>query len=128
MEELLVVLLQLLGEMLLQVAGEALAELGVHCVAEVFERRPHPWVAAIGYVILGSVVGLVSAWIVPALITSPALRIANIAVTPLVAGATTALIGRWRRRREQDLIRLDRFAYGYLFALSMALVRLGLAK
>ena len=29
----------------------------------------------------------------------------------------------WRRRREDELVRLDKFAYGYLFALAMALVR-----
>ena len=32
-------------------------------------------------------------------------------------------IGAWRRRRDQELIRLDRFAYGYLFALAMAAIR-----
>jgi hypothetical protein len=38
-----------------------------------------------------------------------------------------ALIGIWRDRRGQEPIRLDRFAYGYLFALSLALVRFFLA-
>jgi hypothetical protein len=38
------------------------------------------------------------------------------------------LVGAWRLRREQELVRLDRFAYGYLFALAMALVRFYLAK
>jgi len=33
-------------------------------------------------------------------------------------------IGAWRRRRGQRPVLLDRFAYGYLFALVMALVRL----
>ncbi|MGZ5201321.1 MAG: hypothetical protein ACXWC4_16255 [Telluria sp.] len=128
MEEILVALLQILGEIVLQVAGEALAELGMHGLSGIFERRPHAWLAAIGYVTLGSAVGWISALIVPALIASPALRVANLAITPLVAGATTSLIGSWRRRREQELVRLDRFAYGYLFALSMALVRLWLAE
>jgi hypothetical protein len=33
------------------------------------------------------------------------------------------LAGRWRARRGQALLRIDRFASGYLFALSLALVR-----
>jgi hypothetical protein len=45
-------------------------------------------------------------------------------VTPLIAGGCMAAIGAWRRRRDQELILLDRLAYGYLFALVMALVRL----
>jgi hypothetical protein len=32
-------------------------------------------------------------------------------------------IGIWRRRRGKELIRLDRFAYGYLFALAMGIIR-----
>jgi hypothetical protein len=39
------------------------------------------------------------------------------------AGLAMMARGAWRRRRDQELIRLDKFAYGYLFALAMALVR-----
>lgn len=128
MEVVIEAILQVLLEIVLQVFGEALAEFGWHCVAEAFERRPNPWMAALGYAILGAGVGAVSSLLVPALIASPGLRIANLAITPLVAGGTTSMIGAWRRRRGQDLIRLDRFGYGYLFALSMALARLYLAN
>jgi hypothetical protein len=34
-----------------------------------------------------------------------------------------AAIGAWRARRGEPVLRIDRFAYGYLFALSLALVR-----
>jgi hypothetical protein len=33
------------------------------------------------------------------------------------------LMGAWRARRGDDVLRIDRFAYGYVFALSLALVR-----
>ena len=33
------------------------------------------------------------------------------------------MLGRWRARRGDDVLRIDRFACGYLFALSLALVR-----
>jgi hypothetical protein len=55
-------------------------------------------------------------------IGSHAGRIANAVVTPFVAGGCMMAIGAWRRRREQELILLDRFAYGYLFALVVARV------
>jgi hypothetical protein len=32
-------------------------------------------------------------------------------------------MGAWRARRGQQVLRIDRFAYGYLFALSLGLVR-----
>ena len=31
--------------------------------------------------------------------------------------------GQWRVRRRQRLVRLDRFVYGYLFAVALAAVR-----
>jgi hypothetical protein len=57
-------------------------------------------------------------------IRDPRLRVINVALTPIVAGAAMALLGTWRRRREQPLVRLDRFTYGFVFAFAMALVRL----
>ena len=81
--------------------------------------------ATIGYVLFGAVAGGLSLWAFPTLfINSHAGRIANVVVTPLISGGCMAAIGAWRRRRDQELIFLDRFAYGYLFALVMALVRL----
>jgi hypothetical protein len=124
--ELLLALVQLLAEAVLQILFELLAELGLHGVRESF-RRPQPVdpvLAAIGYAALGAVAGAISLWLVPELlIKSQWLRIANLIITPLAAGAAMGALGAWRRRRHEELIRLDRFAYGFLFALAMALVR-----
>lgn len=128
MESLLEPLLQIILEFILQVFGEVLAEFGVHCAKEAFKREPTPWMAAIGCVILGALSGLVSVFLVPPLLAGLHLRIANLALTPVFAGAVMVLVGAWRRRREQVVVRLDSFAYGYLFALTMALVRFWLAK
>lgn len=121
------VLLELLGEFLLQVAVEALVELGLHSVAEPFRREPNPWLAALGYVLFGTLLGGASLLVFPANFTHGAWRIVNLALAPVAAGLAMCLIGRWRARRGQDLLRIDRFAYGYLFALSLALVRFTLA-
>ena len=32
-------------------------------------------------------------------------------------------LGAWRARRGDELLRIDRFAYGYLFSFALALVR-----
>lgn len=121
-------IVELLLELVLQVIGEVLTEFGVRRVSRAFDHTPSAWAAAIGYAILGAFVGFISILVVPALLASPVLRVANLIVTPLVAGATASMIGSWRHRRGQELVRLDRFAYGYLFALSMAIVRFWLAK
>jgi hypothetical protein len=57
------------------------------------------------------------------LVRSEVLRKINLLVTPLAAGGMMCLIGAWRARRGDDVLRIDRFAYGYVFALSLALVR-----
>jgi hypothetical protein len=117
-------ILPFLWELLLQIVLEILAEFGVHCAKEVFERRPNPWFAAIGYVILGAIAGAISMLAAPALfISGHGAQIASLVITPILAGVAMNLVGAWRRQRGQDIVRLDRFAYGYLFALSMAVVR-----
>ena len=112
--------------MLLQVIFEALAELGLHGVLEPFRRSTptHVWLAAIGYAIFGAVAGAVSLLFFRSLfIERVALRVANLFITPLVAGFVMASFGAWRRRRGDVVIRLDRFSYGFLFALAMGGVR-----
>jgi hypothetical protein len=117
-------MLEILGEILLQVVVETLAELGLHSLTAPSRKRPNPWMAGIGYSIFGAGAGRISLWLVPAhLVTEEPLRILNLVVTPVVAGLLMSLMGVWRARRGDTLLRLDHFAYGYLFALSLALVR-----
>lgn len=119
-------LLGLFGELLLQVLFEVLAEFGLRSLGEPFRRsrEASPWLAALGYTIYGAVAGGLSLLVFPvAFLLTPWMRVANLALTPLAAGLMMSLMGAWRRRRGDDLIRLDRFSYGVLFALAMALVR-----
>lgn len=123
-------LFEILGEILLQVVVEALAELGLHSLTAPFRKRPNPWMAGIGYSIFGAGAGAggLSLWLLPAhLVTGEPLRILNLVVTPVVVGLIMSLMGAWRAHRGDPLLRLDRFAYGYLFALSLALVRFAFA-
>lgn len=114
---------ELLGEFLLQVVGEALIEIGLHSLTEPFRRPPNPWLAAIGYALFGAILGGISLLVVPNNLVPEAWRVANLVATPVAVGGVMALMGAWRARRGQPILRIDRFAYGYLFALFIALVR-----
>jgi len=125
MEFLFELLFEFIGELLLQIFAELLFEIGLRSLAAPFKRKPNPFLATVGYVMFGAAAGGLSLWVFPSLfISSHTGRIANAILTPFITGGCMAAIGAWRRRREQELILLDRFAYGYLFALVMALVRL----
>lgn len=122
-------LFQVIGEFLLQVFVEALAELGFHSLAEPFRRPPNPWLAALGYTIFGAALGGLSLLVLPAHLTpSGAARIANLVLTPIAVGACMAAFGSWRAKRGEQRLRIDKFSYGYLFALSLALVRFYFAQ
>lgn len=126
MEVLFELVFQIFGELLFQLVFEVLAEFGFRGLREPF-RRPkpvHPILAAICYSAFGAAAGLLSLLVLPHLvITSPIGQTANLVVTPVMAGLAMSLIGIWRRKRGDELIRLDRFVYGFLFALAMSLVR-----
>ena len=112
-----------IGEFIVQLVAELLVELGLHSMAEPFRREPNPWLAALAYAALGAIVGGLSLLVFPSHFVPAAWRIANLVVTPLAAGGAMAIVGAWRARRGEALWRIDKFAYGFLFAFTLALVR-----
>ncbi len=117
-------LFEILAEFLLQFIGQALLEIGLHSLAEPFRAQPNPWLAALGCLLIGSALGGVSLLVAPGHFTAPGWpRTLSLVCTPLAAGAGMAAIGAWRQRRGQALFRIDKFAFGYLFALAFAVVR-----
>jgi len=131
-------LFEILAELLLQLVVEFLAEIGVRWFdktsRETRSRKPDrkeessPWMAALGYAAFGAAAGYVSTLIFPEHMTPEAWRYVHLLVTPVLAGIAMMLFGRWRQRRGDTVLRIDRFACGYLFALAFALVRLALAE
>jgi hypothetical protein len=111
-------LFEVVGEFLLQAVIEVLVELGVHSLAEPFRRRPSPWLAAFGYTLFGAAAGGLSLLLFPQHLTPEGWRIAHLLATPVAVGIGMMLLGRWRARRGDTVLRC-----GYLFALSLALVR-----
>lgn len=122
------IIIQIVGEFLLQAILEVLGELGLRAVAEPFSKPPNPYVAAWGYAIFGLLAGGLSLLLLPHHLVGAGWRWANLLVTPLAGGLLMSLLGTWRAGRSQSLLRIDRFAYGFLFALALALVRFRFAQ
>ena len=116
-------ILEVVGEFLLQVVSEALLEFGLHSLAEPLRNPLNPWLAALGYMLSGAIFGGLSLLVFPANLVPQPWRIVNLVVAPLAAGGIMVFMGTWRAKRGQPLLRIDRFLYGYLFALSMSLIR-----
>lgn len=122
-------LIELFGEFVLQVFGEALLEMGLHSLAEPFHREPNIWLASIGYAMFGAMVGGFSLFIFPHHFTPAGiLRTANLFMTPIAVGLCMAGIGAWRGKREQPVLLINRFLYGFIFAAGVALVRFHFAQ
>jgi hypothetical protein len=124
MEFVFEIVLQFLGEILLQIIFEVLVELGLHRLGDTFKKPRSAVLSTIGFILWGAMAGGISLLVFPrSAISNIAYRSVNLIVTPLIAGGVMALIGRQRDKRGVALVRLDRFAYAFLFAFSMALVR-----
>ena len=123
------IIAEILLELLVQIVGEVLFELGLRSLAEPFRQQSNPWIAALGYALFGAAFGGLSLWLLPHYMVAGATgRWLNLLLTPFLAGACMALLGAWRARRGQTLLRIDRFWYGYLFAVSFAAVRFAWAS
>lgn len=120
MEWLVEVIVELLAEFLLALV----LEFGGRVLLAPFRTEPSPWVSSLGYLLLGVILGGLSLWLMPhSFLHQPALRVLNLLVTPFAVGATMGLMGQWRAKKGLRVLRMDRFACGYLMALSLGLVR-----
>jgi hypothetical protein len=118
------VLFEILCEFVLQLVLEIAVEFGLHAFDPKARRPFGPLAAVIGYAVMGAVAGWLTLALYPdAFVHSADGRAINLLVTPLLAGFAMAGVGAWRNRRGDATLRIDRFAYGYLFALALALVR-----
>ena len=119
-------LLQFLGELLLQLAAEWTVGAAGHA-ARRRSSRPGavpPWISITVWLAAGAAAGWVSLQIFPVLmIDAEWMRIANVVLTPVVAGLVMGRIGTWRKHRDMEVLRLESFACGFSFAFTMALVR-----
>lgn len=89
-------LVEVIVELLAEFLLALVLEFGGRVLLAPFRGEPSPWVSSLGYLLLGAILGGLSLWLMPhSFLHQPALRV----------------------------LRMDRFAYGYLMALSLGLVR-----
>lgn len=120
---------QVLGELVLQALFEFLAEMGFRSLSDTLKRPRSPWLSGAGFVLWGAMAGGISLLLFTASpIHDPQLRLANLFITPLLVGSGMVFLGRLREIKGQQLGRLDRFGYAFVFAFSMALVRFFFTK
>lgn len=121
-------LAELLVEFVIQFVVELLVEMGAHGLRR--DRSPlHPALSVLIYIVLGGLLGWVSYLIFPQnLISHPDVQIVNLVLTPIAVGLALGAIGAWRAKRGTALVRLDKFAYGYAFALAFAVARFALGS
>ena len=85
--------------------------------------------AAVIYATIGYFSGLSSLLIFPNhLITNPNLRSASIILIPVLLGLVMRQIGISLKKRCKDVVRLDSFPYGFLFAFTFGIARALFAK
>jgi hypothetical protein len=118
--------LEVFGEVILQVLGELIANFVARALADPLRPATErdPFYAFFGYIFFGLILGGLSLLVFPHyFITIPHLRVLNLIGSSLLAGLAISFIGRWKQRRGKRVIRLDTFAYGFVFAFSLALIR-----
>jgi hypothetical protein len=127
--EIIVPLLQLVGELLLQGFFGLLVEGTLH-VLEMLElakpdQKPPSVLAVTSSLFAGMLSGAVSfVMIRHSLISHVWLRIANLIITPCIAAWAMVALDRWRMRRNPTTLTAHRAVYGFLFAFAFVLTRL----
>lgn len=87
------------------------------------EKKSNPYIVFIGYAILGAIAGFLSLYLFKDfVIKDHSLRIANIFISPVLAGLIMAILGKRREKRGVELIYLDRFSFGFIFAFTLGLI------
>ena len=125
------ILVEILLEFVLPLIAEVFAEAALHKLGRI------SWVRSTGLVVLtailyfgvGVAAGIISLFIFPnAFARSSRLHGISLVITPVLGGLVMSYIA-WLRVRTSDwTIRLEAFAYGFVFAFPMALLRLLFAE
>jgi hypothetical protein len=126
MEFFLQIFFEFLVEFVLPIAIEVLFELGIHrlSLAPWAQRTFNATLAVLLYFGLGVIVGWFSLSIFPhSFVRTSRLHGISLVITPTLAGLTMSGMGWLRARQGSSRIRLDTFAYGFIFAFGMCLER-----
>ena len=125
------ILFELVVQFVVEVIVQGGFELGFRGLVEPFrkDRRPNVWLGLIAYTCMGAISGVISIWLIPMhVIKHPILQYAHLAVTPIALGFAFEWLGRRRESKGKPKMLVDRFSYGFVFALTMGLIRFWLAQ
>ena len=118
--------MEIVFELLIQIIAELLAEFGIRGTKNALglEKPKNPFLSTFGYLILASIGAGISLLIFPNHhLDKIEYRILNLVLTPLLIGYVMSVRGKILTQKMKDPIKLDTFAYGYLFALTFGLIR-----
>ena len=121
------ILFELLAQLVFEFVIQGIFELGGRGIVSIFRKdgaTVNPRLAIFGYLLMGTIAGSISIWLMPMhLLKLPALQIISLAVTPIVLGFVFEALGRWKTNNDKPRYAVDRFSYGFTFALTMGLIR-----
>ena len=125
------IIFELLAQLVLEIVVQGIFEFGGRGIVAIFRRKGatvNPWRAISGYLVMGAIAGFLSIWLIPMhLLNSSVLQIVNLAITPIALGFIFEALGRWKTNHDKPRYAVDRFSYGFTFALTMGLIRYFLA-
>jgi hypothetical protein len=119
-------IVQFFLEFILEVFGGLIFDGIFHGLSRIpwLQRSINAVSALLLFFVLGVTTGFLSLLVLPnSLIKSSTVHGINLLITPTLVGLTMALVGWLRRRKGKFVTPLETFAYGFLFAFGMALVR-----
>jgi len=117
---------ELLFEVFFQVALEAMVALIVRSARNIFEKSNaiNPILAAIGYLLLGTVFGIASLRLFPHPLFHPSrFHGISLVIRPVDTGFVMSQVGIVIRRKGKQAVRIESFGYGFTFALGVAIIR-----
>lgn len=126
----MVIVAQLIHEFVIVMIGCVVSEVTLHSVAKVFRwgkelpRLPHMAVF-LTYLVLGLIAGAISLFAFKnVFITDRVVQVMHLLFAPLVMGTLAKAWGLMISKKEQSLVRLDSFEFGFVFAFMFVLARL----
>jgi hypothetical protein len=137
LEFLMEVVVEFLFEFLLSLIAEVVTEIATHLFGANLRNRAvptklkqlSPWYLLPAFTCFGAALGIASVWLFPNhFIATPHLRLANLALTPIFVGISSALLSTLSTGGQSPSEVLRHAAQAFLFALALTGTRFFLAN
>lgn len=128
MEIIFEIFFQFIFEVIIEIVAQILIELGFESLAGPLKTKieRNPALAAVGYILFGLILGFSSLLVFPeAIIKSQIMKVFNFIFSPFLIGFFLCFFS-WimeRRKNKEGIFDMEKFIFGFLFALSYSVVR-----